>query len=97
MIATMSQPFLRAYRWWCEDEVCDCTQYVIEEYTPRPPPSRAYDIRRVWQGQFVSDSASESRQERAARLRAFRNAARQHGIKLTHAATFEQWTGERPA
>ena len=43
-----SQMKYTGYIWWCEDDVCDCRQPVIE--------SRGGDnkINRIWEGEFLS-------------------------------------------
>lgn len=38
--------------WWCEDEICDCTQPEIVRQTPQP--GGFYKFERLWEGTFVS-------------------------------------------
>lgn len=87
---------LLAYRWYCGDDVCDCTQYRVERKTPRRTPfghkaSPLYDT--VWAGQFNTDSGELTRSERAGLLWEFRRAAHANGIKL--ARTGFGWEGQR--
>lgn len=91
----MSQAKLHAYRWWCGDEICDCTQYVIERLTPRLAPSWFHDIERLWEGKFVTASYELEQVERATLLREFRNAARRHAIRLTRQSLLYSWSGDR--
>lgn len=90
------KPEVRAYEWWCGDEVCDCTQYRIERVLPRwTAYGTRYDRELVWEGQFMSISSEETRAEKAERLWAFRKAAHENGITLTR-TQFGHWAGERP-
>lgn len=51
---------LQAYIWWCEDEVCDCHQPVIEEISPNHKARYPYIIRkRLWEGTFHSEPSFE--------------------------------------
>ncbi len=62
----MSRPWkefwyrLEAYQWWCQDEVCDCYQAVIELVYPNLKAGYPW-IRRVrqWEGTFHSEPDHE--------------------------------------
>lgn len=85
-------PLLVARLWWCEDEVCDCTQYIIERVSQNPLDRRFFHRSRLWEGEFVSEGAGwadEGQQER--RRQAYRVAAAEFGIELN-----EDLSGERP-
>lgn len=73
---------LQAYQWWCADDICDCTQYMIERLTPHPVTRGFVNRERVWEGRFVTLTYEEPSQERAVRVAAFRAAARKYGIEL---------------
>jgi hypothetical protein len=67
---------LEAFVWWCYDEVCDCSQAVIERVTPRVDalwPKRE----RIWEGTFFTEGegSAETRAELIV-------AAARYGIKL---------------
>lgn len=85
-----------AYMWWCQDDVCDCTQYRIERRTPRPYPNRFFDIELIWEGEFWTDGTGRfgdhTDEDNAARLQAFRDAAEAAGIELVK-DRFGHWSG----
>lgn len=43
--------------WWCGDEVCDCTQPIVERVTPNTDAGYPWVRReRIWEGQFCSEA-----------------------------------------
>jgi hypothetical protein len=80
-------PRLEAYRWWCEDEVCDCTQYKIDRIT-FPKGRKWAMLDNVWEGRFVTETSAETEDERNERLLEFGLAALEHGIRINR----ENWT-----
>lgn len=88
---------IQAYQWWCGDDVCDCTQYVIERVTPHAVTRGFVNRERLWEGPFVSESSALTRGEKAELLREFRSAARRHGIRLSRDNRLYPWRGERSA
>jgi hypothetical protein len=89
------QPRLEAYRWWCEDDICDCTQYKIDRIT-FPDKGRGWaKIENLWEGRFVTDTSEESRHDRAKRLSAFRSAAHELGVGLERRDWTQSWHGRK--
>ena len=55
--------------WWCEDDVCDCTQPRITAWFKHRDGSHWYVPVIVWEGEFRSDGAwSEANAELAQAL-----------------------------
>lgn len=71
--------YLYAHIWWCGDEVCDCTQPVIERFAPNPLDSRFWKQERLWEGTFHTQATLEEASEQVRELEA---AAKQYGIEL---------------
>jgi hypothetical protein len=84
---------LRASRWYCGDEVCDCSQYQIEHVRVRCS-GEGYEFERVWEGKFISGTWELTRSEKADLLRAFRAAAHDRGIELKK-DNWGNWSGEK--
>lgn len=88
----MREPRIVARMWWCEDEVCDCTQPIIERSAPNPADPRFYVHQRLWEGEFMSGGAVEQDEGRwEARNQAFIAKAAEFGITLD-----ENMSGWRP-
>ncbi len=91
---------VRAYRWWCGDDICDCTQYRIEQVHEEGIPGSLrgtrFRFRTLWEGRFRSDSTWIERHEQAEDLRHYRKAARRFGVSLV-TERFSAPHGERPA
>ena len=84
-------PLLVARMWWCEDEVCDCTQPIIERVSQNPIDPRFFTRERLWEGQFISQDGGYDDDELAMRRDEFTAKAADFGIALD-----ETLRGERP-
>jgi len=64
-VARWRQPRLVARIWWCGDEVCDCTQPVIELVVPDREAGHPR-IRRaeLWTGKFLTGTYGYTPEER---------------------------------
>jgi hypothetical protein len=73
-------PRLEARMWFCEDEVCSCTQPQIDRITPNLESGYPWIKReRVWEGVFHSNADAA---ELAAQRAALHAAAAERGIAL---------------
>lgn len=62
--------YLAARMWQCGDEVCDCTQPMIEIITPNMVAGAPWIHRKtLWQGAFHSEATIEERAEQESELR----------------------------
>lgn len=51
--------YLFAHVWYCGDEVCDCSQAMVERIGPNRTAGPPWITREeVWQGEFYSDGES---------------------------------------
>lgn len=82
-------PRLQAYVWWCQDEVCDCNQPVVELVQRHPTlGGTACKTTRLWEGKYISEPDADEWLEQRAELTF---AASRFHIKLDP----ETWSGER--
>jgi hypothetical protein len=85
---------ISAHLWHCGDEVCDCSQYVIERIRERCNGA-GYSWERLWEGDFKSGRWSYPHEEQAGDLAAFRAAAARFGVELVEDA-WGSWMGNIP-
>ncbi len=72
--------YLRAYLWWCGDEVCNCYQPKIELVKPRQwSHLQVYDFKLLWAGDFHSEPEMQEMQDMILELQ---SKAREYGITL---------------
>lgn len=63
------KPYLEARLWWCEDEVCDCTQPQIDLCEPNWEAGYPWIKRKtVWEGTFHSEADREESENQRAEL-----------------------------
>jgi hypothetical protein len=68
--------------WWCQDEICDCTQPVIEEVMPSDgawpgPRAKVVDVER---GPMIGPTHSSDTEEREEQRQWAIDACARHGI-----------------
>lgn len=64
-----SLPRIEAYIWYCGDEICDCTQPVIEKIEPNLKVGFPWVMRtRLWEGTFYSQPSFDERRQQDAEL-----------------------------
>lgn len=103
MVTITREQWLRGYEvariWWCEDEVCDCTQPVIELVTPNRRQGYPWVFRtNVWEGRFLTDTWEYTAQQRdELQYAPLREACAQRGVAVPEQARpgFSQ-AGEAP-
>jgi len=72
----------KAFMWYCGDEVCECSQPVIERFSYREDwlGRRTFiDRKRLWEGQFHSEAEPD---ERAGQLRELAEECERRGIAV---------------
>jgi len=84
---------IEVYLWWCQDEVCDCTQPMVDVILPNVYPfqSKALQRQNIWKGNFQSEYGgrleSEEYEQRDKELKA--------AAKLFNVTLNENNQGER--